>query len=235
MNKNPLFLILFSAIMFYAVIHGCTKSNGEVDPNQVISSAYTQEFEYFQTMLYSGGWKEIEPGGDSIGSTNAIWEQGYNGMVKGDSIDYFGFSAYSYHTYQTEYAYSFILASVDTLSVNSWLLSPTFKVKNGDKISFYTRGDTTGIFTDRMQVLINKSNSTNVGNSLNSVGDFTTTLFDINPNQSEGGFPTKWTKYEYTFSGISGSIETRIAFRHYVIKPKNARGIGIDQFKFQPY
>jgi len=84
-----------------------------------------------------------------------------------------------------------------------------------------------------MQVLINKSTSTDVGNSLNSVGSFTTVLFDINSTQVMWGYPATWTKYEYTFSGISGKINTRIAFRHYVVDPQGVViGVGIDLFKF---
>ena len=105
-------------------------------------------------------------------------------------------------------------------------------VKNGDSISFYTRGDTTGIYTNRMQVLMDTLGSTYVGHDLNSVGGYTTMLFDINPSQSPGGYPTSWKKYKYTFSGFTGSKNIRIGFRHYVIHPTNARGIGIDLFKF---
>jgi hypothetical protein len=64
------------------------------------------------------------------------------------------------------------------------------------------------------------------------VGGYTSTLFDINPTQAAGGYPTTWKKYEYTFSGLTGSKNIRIGFRHYVIHPANARGVGIDLFKF---
>ena len=112
-------------------------------------------------------------------------------------------------------------------------MTPVLSVKNGDKISFYTRGETVGAHTDRMQVLMNKSVSDDVGHKPNSVGGFTTILVDINPSQALNGYPTTWTKFEHTFSGISGKTDTRIAFRHYVTNTTNAKGIGIDQFRFQ--
>jgi hypothetical protein len=84
-----------------------------------------------------------------------------------------------------------------------------------------------------MQVLMDKSTSPDVGDSVNSVGSFTTVLFDINAAQALNGYPTTWTKYEYAFSGISGKMNTRIAFRHYVADSGNRNGIGIDVFRFQ--
>jgi hypothetical protein len=84
-----------------------------------------------------------------------------------------------------------------------------------------------------MQVLMNKSASENTGTLVSSVCSFNTVLLDINAGQSLSGFPTAWTKYEYTFSGISARIDTRIAFRHYVENTSVAKGIGIDLFKFE--
>jgi hypothetical protein len=85
---------------------------------------------------------------------------------------------------------------------------------------------------DRMQVLMNKSTSTDIGGRF-SAGSFTTVLLDINPAQTLAGYPAIWTKYEYTFSGISVKMNTRIAFRHYVNGSANAKGVAIDVFKFE--
>jgi hypothetical protein len=133
----------------------------------------------------------------------------------------------------TAFAYSYLGNLDSTHSLSSWFITPVLSVKNGDHFSFYTRGDTTAMYTDRMQVFMNNSVSANVGNTLSSVGDFTKKLFDINENRTAGGYPTDWTKYEYTFTGISEKTNLRIAFRHYVNNPVNARGVGIDLFKFQ--
>jgi hypothetical protein len=83
-----------------------------------------------------------------------------------------------------------------------------------------------------MQVLLNKTASTNVGHELTSVGDFTTSLFEINAAQAYGGYPTNWTKYEYVVTGITDGTVIRIGFRRFVTNPGYARGIGIDLFRF---
>ncbi|MGZ8510154.1 MAG: hypothetical protein ACXWWA_07245, partial [Chitinophagaceae bacterium] len=62
---------------------------------------------------------------------------------------------------------------------------------------------------------------------------FTTILMDINSAQVSGGYPETWTKYEHTFSGISGNITRRIGLRYFVPNTASANGISIDQFKFE--
>jgi hypothetical protein len=71
------------------------------------------------------------------------------------------------------------------------------------------------------------------GSNPQSVGGFATVLLDINSAQAESGYPVDWTKYEYTFSGISGQVERRIGFRYFVPNTAIPRGIGIDLFKFE--
>ena len=166
---------------------------------------------------------------DTMGTSG--WYPGTYGSTKTDP-NFYGFYAYSYQSSPSEYAYSYVPVANRSSSVSSWMLSPILVVKNGDSISFYTRGDTTGIYTNRMQVLMDTLGSVNVGHDLNSVGGYTSVLFDINPTHISGGYPTTWKKYEYTFSNLTGSKNIRIGFRHYVFQPANARGIGIDLFKF---
>ncbi len=121
-------------------------------------------------------------------------------------------------------AYSFNSLADSNQSISSWMITPRLHVKNGDQISFYTRGDSVGLFTNRMQVLLNKTGSSNFGTNLTSTGDFSTVLFDINATQDEGGYPIHWTKYDYTFSGISDTLNVRVAFRRFISNPKNSRG-----------
>jgi hypothetical protein len=155
------------------------------------------------------------------------WGQGIWGIGKNN--EEYGFPAYSDSASKDEYAFS----GASYAAISSWLITPILSVKNGDKLSFYTRTDAMNTYSgDRMQVLMNKSTSTDIGSIL-SAGSFTTVLFDINPTQAQGGYPVTWTQYEYIFSGISGKINTRIAFRHYVDGPANAKGVAIDVFKFQ--
>jgi hypothetical protein len=250
--KKYFYLLLIPAALALIFANGCEKTDfdainmnpGPAGPrisippdSTIITSSFTEEFKDMAGLISSGKWTAIDNEGNLLGngSTIATWSGGWNSTGKGDTT-YYGFTAYSYDPSwnQDQYAYSYVLAQFDSLSFSSWLLTPTLRVKNGDKISFYTRGDTTANdYTDRMQVRMNKSNSTDVGKLIGSGNSFTTLLFDINPSQTPGAYPQLWTKYEYTFSGINGTMDTRIGFCHYLINPKKARGVGIDQFKFQ--
>jgi hypothetical protein len=234
------FCLLSMAIFVVGSIHSCKKESVGYVPTTVqtipvipappIKTTYTEEFDDFST-LTAKGWTIGEYSqADTLGTTG--WTGGDFGAVgKGDTV-WYGFAAFSYKYNNMEYAYSYEPAFDSTLSISSWMLSPVLVVKDGDSISFYTRGDTTGMYTNRMQVLMDTLGSSYIGHDLNSVGDYTSMLFDINTTQAPGGYPKTWTRYEYTFSGFSGSKNIRIGFRHYVINPTNARGIGIDQFKF---
>ena len=233
MRQLILFCLFSLSVFVFCSIYSCRKEN--LNKNQQtsdgpISTTYVEEFVDFSG-LPGRGWAIGEYSeADTLGTTS--WTSGDNGAVfKGDTT-WYGFSAYSWKYYPNEFAYSYEPAMDSNFSISSWMLTPVLTVSNGDRISFYTRGDTTGIYTDRMQVLMDTTASAYIGESLNSVGNYTSKLFDINPTQSPGGYPTTWTKYEYAFSGFSGKKNVRIGFRHYVLNPKNARGIGIDQFKF---
>ncbi len=226
------FCLLSVAIFVAGSIHGCNKEyvGPGPTPGTPITASYTEEFENYYD-LTTKGWMIGEYSQyDTTGITE--WLQGdYGAPGKGDTT-WYGFSAFSYQYSPTEYVYSHEPAMDSNLSISSWMLSPVLVIKNGDSISFYTRGDTTGIYTNRMQVLMDTLGSTYIGHDLTSVGDYTSMLFDINPTQAPGGYPTTWKKYEYIFSGLTGTKNIRIGFRHYAIHPTNARGIGIDQFKF---
>ena len=190
-----------------------------------IRASFTEEFDSVY-QLSTKGW--VLKSNSTAGA--ASWTQGQFGPDKGGV--WHGFAPYSYTTWMDEYVYSYATSS-SPVTISSWLITPVLSVKNGDKISFYTRSDTTGNCIERMQVLMNRSSSDNTGNLASSVCSFSTALLDINAGQSVNGYPTTWTKYEYTFSGISGRIDTRVAFRHYVFTTSSAKGIGIDLFKFE--
>lgn len=102
-------------------------------------------------------------------------------------------------------------------TISNWLFVPNLTFKNGDQFSFYTR-TTTGTFPDRLQVRMSTNGaSVNVGATNTSVGDFSTLLLDINPTYSGTGYPTAWTKYTVTMSGLpAAGISGRLAFRYFV-------------------
>jgi hypothetical protein len=230
--KNYLLLSTGVFFAFLFLINSCKKEKIEQPPTTGITTSFTEEFENV-TGLSNKGWiiKDNSPNGPS--GTFASWVQGHSYMDKAGTWS--GFTAYSYQASKDEFIYSSVSSgSGSSLYVSSWLLSPVLSVKNGDKISFYVRGDTTATYTNRLQVLLNKSPSSITGETISSTGSFNTTLLDINAAQLPGGFPVNWTKYEYTFTGFAGNTNTRIAFRHYLNNSNNpANGIGIDLFRFQ--
>ena len=172
-----------------------------------------------------------------------------------------GFPAHSFSSSPNEYAYVNYFCGAGLSSINCWLISPALSMKNGDIISFWTRTRSPVSYPDRMQVWLNPTNdSYNVGRSANETGEFTVLLkgssngstaqnLDLNPtlsfspfdnnNFAGSGYPTSWTKFEITLSGLpNGTIpqKHRIAFRYYVRNggPNGAVSdeIGIDDFDF---
>ncbi len=125
-----------------------------------------------------------------------------------------------------------------TPAISAWLISPSTYMKNGDKISYYTRCyQSPATYPDRMQVRLNPvSNSINVGSDTASVGDFTTLIQDVNPTLTATGYPGVWTKYTYTVSGLAAPGLHRFAFRYYVrnggVIGDNSIGIGVDEVEF---
>jgi hypothetical protein len=240
--KKYFFLFAFClAALLVGLVYSCKKDSANDTINDCppenstptdigIRTSFTEEFDSVYK-LSTKGWviKDNTPSSNKSGM-GASWIQGQFGPDKGGA--WHGFTAYSYTTWRDEYVYSYITSS-SPVTISSWLITPVLSVKNGDKISFYTRSDTTGSCTERLQVLMNKSAAESVGNHFSSVCSYNTVLLDINPGQTVNGYPTAWTKYEYTFSGITGKTDTRIAFRHYVASTSNAKGIGIDLFKFE--
>ena len=226
MKKNFFLIILCLACLLVGLVNACKKDPSINPPPTDIGTAtsFTEEFENVY-QLETKGWVIKD-----YSASPTVWGQGTSVLYKGIGA---GFPAYSYTASQDEYVSASVTITNKYYSVSSWLITPVLSVKNGDKISFYTRAAEGGVYKERMQVLINKSASTEVGDKISSVGGFTNVLFDINSAQAAGGYPTTWTKYEYTFSGISGKTDTRIGFRYFVPETASSRAIGIDQFKFQ--
>jgi len=117
-------------------------------------------------------------------------------------------------------------------TISNWLFTPTRTYDNGHTFSFWTR-TTTGTYPDRLQVRLSTNGaSTNVGTTEVSTGDYGTLLLDINPTLTTTGYPTTWTQYTVTLSGLAGPTSGRIAFRYFVtgggLNGTNSDYIGID-------
>jgi hypothetical protein len=118
-------------------------------------------------------------------------------------------------------------------TISNWLLTPAVTLANNTTLRFFTRTATSSTFPDRLQVRMSTSGaSTNVGTSSTDVGDFTTLLLEINPNQTVGGYPTVWTQFSATITGLAVPANGRVAFRYFVTDAgflgNNSDIIGVD-------
>jgi len=134
-------------------------------------------------------------------------------------------------------------------TISNWLITPLRTFNNGDVIRFFTQKpppDPGADFPDRMQVLLSASSAPPAFSSPTDVGTFTTPLLDINPtlsmNNADGttgnGYPTVWTPFTLTLSGLTAPTQGRIGFRYFVtdggINGNNSDEIAIDTFSFTP-
>jgi len=123
-------------------------------------------------------------------------------------------------------------------TISNWLFTPTQTYNNGDVITFYTRvSGTSPVYPDRLEVRLSTAgNGINVGTTETSVGTYTTVLLTVNPNLSTTGYPSTWTLYSATISGLSGPTNGRVAFRYFVTNAgpggANSDYIGIDSYTY---
>lgn len=194
------------------------------------SQAFTENFDDINTLAGSGWF--LQNNSSPIGITN--WFQGSN-IGAGGPFDSFNGAANSY-----------IGANYNNTSggsgiISNWLVTPNRTFRNGDVITFYTRKATGSVdYPDRLEVrLSTNGSSTNVGAAGNNVGDFTTLLTSINPTLAQFGYPSVWTLYTITISGLAAPTSGRIAFRYFVTgagpSGTNSDYIGIDNVVYTPY
>ncbi len=137
---------------------------------------------------------------------------------------------------ETQYAAVNYQSGAGTSTLSNWLFSPVLNIKNGDFITFYTR-TTDGTFPDRLQLRLSTSGaSVNVGATATSTGDFGTLLVDVNPNLTTSGYPTSWTQFTGTVTGVTGTVTGRFAFRYFVTgggtTGANSDFIGVDDVAY---
>ena len=157
---------------------------------------------------------------------------GTQGYFQGNSASFPGHSGAA-----NSYAGANFNAGSGLSTVNDWLLTPQVSLVNGGQFKFWARTLPSVAYPDRLQVRMSTAGaSTNVGSSVTTVGDFTTLLLDINPTYTTTGFPTSWTEYTVTVSGITAPTTGRFAFRYFVENggPSGANSdyIGIDDVNY---
>jgi hypothetical protein len=124
-----------------------------------------------------------------------------------------------------------------TGTISNWMLTPVLSLANGNQLSFFTRTADDSIWPDRLEVRLSTGGgSSNVGSSATDVGDFSTLLLSVNPGLSSGGYPTGWSPFTTTLSGLAGGETGRIAFRYFVTNAGptgvNSNYIGIDTISY---
>ncbi|MGH9162545.1 MAG: choice-of-anchor J domain-containing protein [Vicinamibacteraceae bacterium] len=124
-------------------------------------------------------------------------------------------------------------------TINDWLLTPEVSLENGTELRFWTRANAGDLPPDRLEVRMSTAGaSTNVGDTANSVGDFTALLLSVNPDLERRGYPEGWTEFVVTVSGVDAPASGRLAFRYFVTDAGpsgvNSWGIGIDTVTVTP-
>jgi hypothetical protein len=171
----------------------------------------TESFDDISTLTGSG-WSLVNnstPGGVTG------WFQGNTGV----------FDAYS-GAGDSYIAANFVNAG-DGGNVSNWLLSPILSLTNSTTLTFVTRSSS--FLNDGLEVRLSTNGASgNVGGTDSSVGDFTTLLTSINP-LLDSSYPTEWTAFSVTFSGVTDGTQGRFAFRYTVTDTfTNGDYIGID-------
>jgi hypothetical protein len=135
----------------------------------------------------------------------------------------------------TGFAFVNYQSGAGTATLSNWLIAPSRTFNNGDVVTFYTRTVDSPAYPDRLELRLSTNGaSTNVGATSTSVGDFTTVLLTVNPTLTTTGYPSIWTQYTATISGLAGPTPGRVAFRYFVTSGgpngTNSDYIGIDEF-----
>jgi hypothetical protein len=112
-------------------------------------------------------------------------------------------------------------------TISDWLIMPTSTYRNGDTLSFFTRTTDFSFFPDRLDVRFSSVGGTDVGNTANSVGTFTTLLLSVNPDEALFGYPQTWTQFSVTLGGLAGPTTGAFAF-HYTVNNGGPLGFNSD-------
>ena len=126
-----------------------------------------------------------------------------------------------------------VFSELNNGTVSTWFISPEIDMSSTVTGSFYTRTTSTFVKPDRMYVRYSTAgSSSNVGNTPDTLGDFTNPLLIINSALSSNGYPNSWTLYTFTIPARGTGVTGRVAFHYYVTEAgpfmTNGYTIGID-------
>ncbi len=233
MGRSYLGKFLYLSVFVFLYLQSCVKDEAaKLAPPATPSQSFVEEFDTVGS-AYDRGWRFLNV---SSPKGTGMWIQAMfnNPNVTGLPAP-IPFPAYSSRgTYVGFIGADYTSTSAAAGIISNWLVSPVVSMKNGDKIIFYTRTvlyalppttDSTD-FVNRLQVRMSDQNeSLNVGSG-NEVGDFKTSLLEINPFYKEAhtdpnifdpeAYPAKWTRFEATVGGLNGITKGRFAFRYHI-------------------
>ncbi|MEO8404292.1 MAG: choice-of-anchor J domain-containing protein [Chitinophagaceae bacterium] len=225
MNKSLFTRASICGLASIFLLEACNNDHKDVvvPPAPVTDQSFSQSFETLAA-AQTQGWvfKNLSD------NTGTDW------TVRSSTV-FYGDPAFD----GTKLLYSNYAASTDVDgNISNWAISPARIIQNGDKISFYalSNGENDG-YPDRIQLRLNVFNtSDSIGESSSDVGGFLRPLLDINQSYSldPGGFPSTWTKYEATVSGLNKPDSGRFAIRYYLELNGGANGdeIAIDKVEY---
>ena len=96
-------------------------------------------------------------------------------------------------------------ATIGAGDISVFLVSPVVSINNGDVISFWTRTWDSVFYPDRMALVYNTDGSADPAS-------FSNTLLTINPDLNGTAYPTEWTQFSATITGLTESVNGRFAF-----------------------
>ena len=147
------------------------------------------------------------------------WFQGADGVLPSQSGDPTAYIGVNYN-------------STEGTVVNNFMITPVLNLENGDEIIFWTRVTAGSTFPDRLEVRLSPDGANIDPASPTDVGSYTELLLEINPALAVGGYPEDWMMFTATVTGLTGAVDTRVAFRYWVtdsgLSGNNGDYIGID-------
>jgi len=220
--------LMMVSLVSVMILQSCDDKDDVTPEPPVTDQSHIQEFDNIAS-AEAAGWKFVNMSETQNGSTF--------GFVDSDplGIDAFSGTGSLYAGYQ---------ANIGNGIVSVWAISPEVILQNGDKISFYTLSvndysDPANVFADRLQLRVSPFEGDHVGDTSFSVGGFTKNLVDVNPTLSvdaSTGYPSTWTRFEGTVSGLSKPTKGHYAFRYFVpdggTAGVNSNGILLDKAEY---
>jgi hypothetical protein len=234
--------IFLSSIILTLVLGFASCKQDSPAPPAPVSYSFKESFDSL-SVAYAKGWESINR---SAPLGIASWTAGAQGSYTTGT----GKSAVTTNFFLSPQASTYsgqdcIFASTNSGAANSdisnWMFTPSIMMKNGDKISFFTRTVANpAAKADRLQVRLNPvDDNTALNYTATATGSYSSLLLDINPNlvlSGTGSYPATWTKYTITLSGLTGLAKHRVAFRYFVPNSggsgTNGIGIALDEFEF---